>query len=89
MGPTNLNRIGQLFDLKLPEDQNLIVTLHYYDPFQFTHQGAEWVEDASSWLGATWEGTEMQQRIPRENLDMAKDIAERNGWTLFMGEFGA
>ena len=27
--------------LEAPNDKHLIVTFHYYLPFQFTHQGAE------------------------------------------------
>jgi endoglucanase len=30
--------------LKLPNDDQLIVSVHYYDPGHFTHQGAEWVQ---------------------------------------------
>jgi endoglucanase len=88
VGPGNWNRFTQLFELELPDDPNLIVTFHYYEPFQFTHQGAEWVEGASLWMGTTWEGTEMEQRMLRGDLDMAVAVAERKGWQLFMGEFG-
>ena len=40
IGPDPWNSFKQLESLHLPEDdQNLIVTFHYYDPFAFTHQG--------------------------------------------------
>ena len=40
VGPTSWNDIKDLDKLDLPqEERNLIVTVHYYDPFQFTHQG--------------------------------------------------
>ena len=42
VGPAMWNGIGSLRKLKLPDDPNLIVTVHYYSPFEFTHQGAEW-----------------------------------------------
>lgn len=43
VGPGQFNRIAELANLNLPEaDQNLIVTVHSYDPYFFTHQGASW-----------------------------------------------
>jgi aryl-phospho-beta-D-glucosidase BglC (GH1 family) len=55
VGPTGWNGIGQLPNLDLPEDPNLIVTVHFYDPFEFTHQGAEWVDPIPP-TGITWDG---------------------------------
>jgi endoglucanase len=43
LGPGLWNRVSELNNLQLPkEEQNIIVTVHSYDPFQFTHQGASW-----------------------------------------------
>ncbi|HSL46326.1 MAG TPA: glycoside hydrolase family 5 protein [Anaerolineales bacterium] len=43
IGPVSWNAYDRLFTLDVPEDEHLIVTFHYYLPFPFTHQGAEWV----------------------------------------------
>ena len=43
VGPTHWNSAAKLPSLELPEDPNLIVTIHHYDPFDFTHQGAFWL----------------------------------------------
>ena len=43
IGPTSWNSANDLRLLKLPNDANLIATVHDYNPFRFTHQGAEWV----------------------------------------------
>jgi len=41
VGPVQYNNISQLPSLQLPaNDQHLLVTVHYYNPFDFTHQGA-------------------------------------------------
>jgi endoglucanase len=43
VGPGQWNSITELGNLRLPDtDENLIVTVHCYDPFLFTHQGASW-----------------------------------------------
>jgi endoglucanase len=90
VGPGRWNSIGMLFDLRLPaEERNLIVTVHYYDPFQFTHQGAEWVEGAEHWLGTTWEGNEFEQHAIQASFAEADTWARKNARPLFLGEFGA
>jgi endoglucanase len=44
VGPGKWNQVSELPKLQLPDDDNnLIVTVHCYEPFQFTHQGASWV----------------------------------------------
>ena len=42
-GPVGWNAIEWLPALSLPTDSQLITTVHYYSPFEFTHQGAEWI----------------------------------------------
>jgi endoglucanase len=43
MGPGKWNGISELPQLRVPDDdENIIVTVHCYDPFVFTHQGASW-----------------------------------------------
>jgi hypothetical protein len=65
VGPGAYNGIGALDELALPADPNLIVSVHFYDPFPFTHQGAEWTDPIppapAAWeadlldLGAGWQ----------------------------------
>jgi endoglucanase len=69
VGPGQWNGIRGLDKLELPPDRNLIVTVHCYDPFQFTHQGASWVNGADKWKGRTWSGTEAEQAALRKVLD--------------------
>jgi endoglucanase len=53
IGPTGWNSADKLVDLKLPNDSNLIVTFHNYTPFEFTHQGADWVNPVPP-TGTVW-----------------------------------
>ena len=88
IGPANWNNIDALAGLELPEDENLIVTVHYYSPFEFTHQGAEWSEGADKWLGRKWGGTDDEAAI-RADLDKAAAWAKEHNKPVFLGEFGA
>ena len=56
VGPTFWNSIGSLGTFFPPNDPNLIVSVHYYDPFAFTHQGATWVNPTPP-VGTPWIGT--------------------------------
>lgn len=89
VGPGQWYNISALSTLEIPDDPNLIVSFHYYNPFQFTHQGAEWVDGSTPWLGTTWTGTDTQQKAVRDEFDAAAEWAEREGVPLYMGEFGA
>ena len=40
--PGNWGGVDELKNLALPPDDNVIVSVHCYDPFYFTHQGATW-----------------------------------------------
>ena len=75
--------------MKRPDDPHLIATFHYYLPFQFTHQGAEWVEGSNAWIGATWNGTGNQRAQIDYDLDQVARWAKDNGIPLWMGEFGS
>lgn len=45
-----------LSELDLPPDDHLIVDIHHYVPFDFTHQGATWVDPIPP-IGAVWPPT--------------------------------
>jgi len=86
-GPARWNIVGALPALALPPDDDLIVTVHYYSPFAFTHQGAGWVEGADRWLGSTW-GSDADREVVRQELAAAASWATQRGVPLFLGEFG-
>ncbi|KUG25569.1 hypothetical protein ASZ90_004607 [hydrocarbon metagenome] len=43
VGPAGWNSYNNLSAMPVYDDDNLIYTFHFYDPFLFTHQGASWV----------------------------------------------
>ena len=57
VGPGRWNQVTELPNLKLPEDdRNIIVTIHSYDPFYFTHQGASWTKPQTDTKGIIFPG---------------------------------
>ncbi|UCH13604.1 MAG: cellulase family glycosylhydrolase [Bacteroidales bacterium] len=44
VGPAGWNSYNNLDDMPVYEDDKLIYTFHFYDPFLFTHQGASWTD---------------------------------------------
>ena len=69
-------------------DQYLLVTVHFYDPFHFTHQGAEWAEGSQAWLGTTW-GTDADKKAVTDAFDKAAAWGAEHHRPIYLGEFGA
>lgn len=44
VGPAGWNSYHNLSNMPEYDDDNLIYTFHFYDPFLFTHQGASWTD---------------------------------------------
>ena len=89
LGPPFWNGMWALPKFKLPDDPNLIVTVHYYNPFHFTHQGAHWVKDSDKWLGTKWTGDEKEFAAITKEFDATAAWAKENKRPIYLGEFGA
>jgi endoglucanase len=89
VGPAHWNGIWALPKLQLPADPNLIVTVHMYNPHEFTHQGATWSNP---------EVREIRDRTfgkPEEIEKVVKELENAAKWgrdhqrPIYLGEFGA
>ena len=90
VGPAWWNSIGALSKLELPaKDRDLLVTVHFYDPMTFTHQGASWVQGSDKWLGNTWEGTDAEKASVTKAFDTAAAWGAAQHRPMYLGEFGA
>lgn len=92
IGTANWGGVNELYNLKLPpNDTNLIVTVHYYSPFHFTHQGAEWVDSSQhpeDWIGTTWDGSYLEKLTINADMDIIKSYSNTFKVPVFIGEFG-
>ena len=79
--------VDTLATLNLPNDPNVWPTFHYYDPMDFTHQGADWVSPAFP-LGRTY-GTYWDQQALINDPPKVTAFAKRTGKMPFIGENGA
>ena len=90
IGVAEWGGIGALNQLSLPDsDTSLVVTVHYYEPFPFTHQGAEWVAGSDRWLGTTWSATSAQKKAIDDHFQQIKGWAVAHHRPIYIGEFGA
>ncbi len=85
----NWGNADSLLDMRRPNDPHLIATFHYYLPFAFTHQGAEWVDGSNAWIGTTWKGSGNQKANVDWDLDRVARWAKDNNIPVWMGEFGS
>lgn len=89
VGPARWNGVGELDHLQLPaDDPALIATVHYYNPFAFTHQGTPWTGQKDE-VGVAWTGSAAEVAAVQADLAKVKDWSQRNRRPVYIGEFGA
>jgi endoglucanase len=89
VSPAGWGSIDQLNNLALPpDDQHVVVTVHYYWPMTFTHQGAHWVSSTANLSGIRWGTTEERAKVATD-FDNVKSWSDAHHRPIFLGEFGA
>lgn len=79
--------IAGLRQMQIPGDgKNLIITFHYYDPYLFTHQGAEWGGPEVGTLGVVWPGP---PETPLDPVPEARAVAWAAAWFQQYNRFSA
>ena len=87
IGGENWSGVATLNTLPLPNDAYLIATVHSYDPFFYTHQGASWVNPVPP-MGATF-GSQADLDYLASNVQIVRNFTARTGVPVFLGEYGA
>ncbi|MFY9727973.1 MAG: glycoside hydrolase family 5 protein [Bryobacteraceae bacterium] len=89
IGPAFWNGIRALDQLELPEnDRHIIVTVHYYLPMTFTHQGASWNKQTADLSGVTW-GTDAEKQRVVDDFAGVQRWSKEHHRPILLGEFGA
>lgn len=89
VGPAFWNSVDHLKELELPEgDRHLIVTVHYYLPMSFTHQGASWAGQQDK-HDIAWPTSEKDRATLNGNFDKVAAWAKAHNRPIYLGEFGA
>lgn len=87
IGPGEGNTHTALPRLRLPaDDRNILIGVHYYDPFAFTHQGAEWAGLGKA-TGVEW-GSEADIARLDADFDAIFTWARAEKREVYLGEFG-
>jgi endoglucanase len=72
-------------NLKLPPDPFVVGTVHYYGPYEFTHQLASWLPNPPP--ARTWPKTGDKEQLARDIRRMAA-FRDRIQAPVLMGEYG-
>lgn len=74
--PGGWGSITELKNLVLPPDKNVIVSVHSYEPFMFTHQGATWAGPMPRQTGIQFPGPPATPLIPDPSLHLPESALE-------------
>jgi len=89
IGPANFNTSSKLNFLDLPDDPNIISTVHIYEPLKFTHQGAHWLEEYENLEGIEWEESFFEELSPKYIFNEIFRWQQDSDVPIYIGEFGA
>ncbi len=89
IGTPEWGGLGGLSKLQIPGDENIILTVHYYNPFTFTHQGAEWNDGSDAWLGTEWNDSETEREVVQQEFAPLLALSRQKNIPVHIGEFGA
>jgi len=89
-GATNWSSLDGLLRSEPLEDDNVLYTFHFYEPFEFTHQGAPWVDGPVGWMrGVRYPETPRAAGHVGARVAAAAEWGARHNVPVWCGEFGA
>ena len=82
------NSVSSVKDLDAPYDDKVVYNFHCYDPIQFTHQHAYWVDRFDVSKDMSFEESGASAEYFEELFAEAIRKAEENNTVLYCGEYG-
>ncbi len=87
VGGASFNSIADLETYPFPDDPNLVATFHSYEPFEFTHQGADFLPNPPL-AGRPW-NQQVDEAVLEEIAQRGAAVSDAlGGRPVFVGEFG-
>jgi endoglucanase len=84
------NSFSELPALQLPDNDRLLIgTFHYYLPFPFTHQGAEFLGQNMPPVGRAFPAGDGELREMAKHFQQVADWSKATGRPVYLGEFGS
>jgi len=88
VGSYHHNSAHAVKDLAAPQDDRVLYNFHCYEPLEYTHQGAPWVEFLDQAARVPYAACGADEAFFEERWASAIEAAERNHTTLYCGEYG-
>ncbi len=76
VGGTNYNNVDELLELGKLDDDKIFYTFHFYDPYIFTHQGAQWTKEKSYITGLPY--PYKRRKMPKMPPEARGTLVETN-----------
>lgn len=86
VGGANWGNLDALLESSPPEDHRTLLTFHSYAPYDFTHQGASFLNPPPK-TGRSW-GSQQEVEALREAAAAAARFGAEQGHPMLLGEFG-
>lgn len=86
VGGANWGNLDALLDSQPPEDDRILLTFHTYAPYDFTHQGASFLNPPPK-TGRRW-GSDKEVAAIQGAANAAARFAAEHGNPMLLGEFG-
>lgn len=82
------NSPDALPDLVKPYDEKVVLSFHCYDPLEFTHQGATWVDYMDVSAKKSFDEKEITAEFFAKKFSPALETAKKYDAALYCGEYG-